>query len=110
MTHSVHINHAWDEDLTISPSEKADIKDAKAYGASTARGIAQAKALGQPFFLSINISDPHKPFWSQVRGGGEDPYIPSRILPDEVPVPGFLFEDPEVRQELALYYSRSSGR
>ena len=52
--------YAWDEDLTISPSgKKADIKDAKAYGASTARGIDQAKALGKPFFLSINISDPH---------------------------------------------------
>ena len=99
--------YAWDEDLTISPSgKKADIKDAKAYGASTARGIAKAKGLGQPFFLSINISDPHKPFWSKVRGGGEDPYIPSKIFTaDEVPVPGFLFDDPEVREELALYYS-----
>ena len=32
--------------------------------------------------------------------------MPSRIYnADEVPVPGFLFEDPEVREELALYYS-----
>jgi N-sulfoglucosamine sulfohydrolase len=99
--------YAWDDDLTISPSEKkAHIKDAKAYGESTSRGIENAGEAGKPFFLSINISDPHKPFWSEVRGGGEDPYVPSRIYnAEEVPVPGFLFEDPEVREELALYYS-----
>ena len=99
--------YGWDDDLTISPSgQKAHIKDAKAYGESTSRGIEIAKKSGKPFFLSINISDPHKPFWSQVRGGGEDPYVPSRIYTaEEVPVPGFLFEDPEVREELALYYS-----
>jgi len=97
----------WDEDLTsLEDGSKAHIKDAKSYGESTARGIANAKKQGKPFFLSVNISDPHKPFWSQVRGGGEDPYIPSRIFTaDEVPVPGFLFEDEAVREELALYYS-----
>ena len=99
--------YAWDDDLTISPSgKKAHIKDARAYGESTSRGIENAGEAGKPFFLSINISDPHKPFWSEVRGGGEDPYVPSRIYnAEEVPVPGFLFEDPEVREELALYYS-----
>ena len=67
---------------------------------------SQMPRSSKPFFLSVNISDPHKPFWSQVRGGGEDPYKPSRIFTaDEVPVPGFLFEDEAVREELALYYS-----
>jgi len=97
----------WDEDLTsLEDGSKAHIKDAKSYGDSTARGIANAKKQGKPFFLSVNISDPHKPFWSQVKGGGKDPYKPSRIFTaDEVPVPGFLFEDGAVREELALYYS-----
>jgi N-sulfoglucosamine sulfohydrolase len=97
----------WDADLTtLEDGSKAHIKDAKSYGESTARGIANARKQGKPFFLSVNISDPHKPFWSQVRGGGEDPYKPSRIFTaDEVPVPGFLFEDQAVREELALYYS-----
>jgi N-sulfoglucosamine sulfohydrolase len=99
--------YAWDDDLTILPNgEKAHMKDAKSFGESTTRGINKANELDKPFFLSINISDPHKPFWSQVRGGGRDPHVPSRIFKaDEVPVPGFLFEDPEVREELALYYS-----
>ena len=56
--------YAWDEDLTIrSDGKKEHIKDVKSYGRSTARGIAEAKAAGKPFFLNINISDPHKPFW-----------------------------------------------
>jgi len=99
--------YAWDEDLTILPDGgKAHLKDASSYGESTARGIATAKKAGKPFFLSVNISDPHKPFWTQVRGGNEDPHVPSRIFKaDEVPVPGFLFDDPQVREELALYYS-----
>ena len=99
--------YAWDEDLTILPDgEKAHVKDIASYGESTARGIANAKKAGKPFFLSVNISDPHKPFWSQVRGGKEDPHVPSRIFQgNEVPVPGFLFDDPQVREELALYYS-----
>jgi len=99
--------YAWDEDLTNLPDGgKAHLKDANSYGESTARGIANAKKAGKPFFLSVNISDPHKPFWSQVRGGKEDPHVPSRIFKaNEVPVPGFLFDDPKVREELALYYS-----
>ena len=43
--------YAWDDDLTISPSgERAHIKDAKAYGASTSRGIEKAKKAGKPSF------------------------------------------------------------
>ena len=42
-------------------------------------------------------------------GGGEtiaDPHPPSRVFePDEPPIPGFLFDDPVVRKELAHYYS-----
>ena len=58
----------WDDDLTtLEDGSKAHIKDAKSYGESTARGIANAKKQAKPFFLSVNISDPHKPFWSQVR-------------------------------------------
>jgi len=96
---------AWDIELeTLADGSKAHIKDQKSYHYSTADGIARAKAAGKLFCLNINISDPHKPFYSE--GKGTDPYLPSRIFsPDEVPVPGFLFEDSQVREELALYYS-----
>jgi N-sulfoglucosamine sulfohydrolase len=46
--------YGWDDDLTISPSgQKAHIKDAKAYGESTSRGIEIAKKSGKAF-LSIH--------------------------------------------------------
>ncbi len=99
--------YAWDADLdTLPDGSKGHIKDPKSYGISTTDGIARAKATGKPFCLVVNISDPHKPFWSKSKGGGKDPYTPSRIFKaNEVPVPGFLFDDPQVREELALYYS-----
>lgn len=83
-------------------------KDAASYFDSTQQGIAASKRAGKPFFLNVNISDPHKPFYG-VTGRGEpfdDPHRPSRVYTaDEVPVPGYLFDDPVVRTELAHYYS-----
>ena len=61
-----------------------------------------------PFCLMINISDPHKPFYGMNNQQVEfdDPNTPSRVFTaDEVPVPGFLFDEPDVRKELAHYYS-----
>lgn len=92
----------WDDDLTKrEDGRKEHLKDVESYHRATARGIAEANAQGKPFCLSINVSDPHKPFWYH-----DDPYRPTRIFRgDEVPVPGFLFDDPVVRAELGLYYS-----
>jgi N-sulfoglucosamine sulfohydrolase len=56
----------------------------------------------------INIADPHKPFHAENQKGETipDPHTPSRVFtPDEVPIPGFLFDDPVVSKELAHYYS-----
>ena len=95
--------YAWDANLdTLPDGTKAHLKDVQSYGAATTAGIAQAKAAKKPFCLVVNISDPHKPFWK----GPNDPHKPSRIYTaDEVPIPGFLFDDPQVREELALYYT-----
>ena len=94
--------YAWDADLTTGPTgRKLHIKDVQSYGDCTLRGINAAKAAGKPFCLNINISDPHKPFWKP-----NDPHKVSRVFqPAEVPIPGFLFDHPDVRKELALYYS-----
>ena len=97
----------WDANLdTLPDGTKAHFKNADSFGVSTSDGIQKAKDAGKPFCLIVNISDPHKPFWSQVKGGQKDTNIPSRIFKsEEMPVPGFLFDDPKVREELALYYS-----
>ena len=101
--------YAWDAVLDESEDgRRYHVKDPASYGESTRRGIELAQQAEKPFCLLVNISDPHKPFYSE-RGrgaGGEDPYVPTRVFTaDEVPVPGFLFEDPAIRQVLALYYS-----
>lgn len=99
----------YDWDLVIGQGEeKKDyhIKDADAYFRSTAKGIAASKKEDKPFCLLINISDPHLPFyrWNR-RQEMEDPYVPSQLYtPEEIPVPGYLPDTPNVRKELAHYY------
>lgn len=100
--------YAWDEDLTIIDGKKQDAKNAQSYYDSTRRGIELAKAAEKPFCLNINISDPHKPFYAMGKQGAvvPDNNVPSHIFkPEEVPIPGFLFDHPDVRLELAHYYS-----
>lgn len=104
-----HPYPGWDSDLTIAPNGKGrDIKAAKSYADAMNQGISAARESDQPFCLMMNISDPHKPFYAMKNKGEiwDDPNVPSRVFtPDEVPIPGYLFDDPRVRLELAHYYS-----
>lgn len=96
----------WDIDLR--EEKRDDVKNAASWGRAASRGIEEAKKAGKPFCLLLNIADPHKPFYGEGRKGQnfEDPNLPSRVFkPEEIPVPGFLPDDPVVRKELALYYS-----
>lgn len=79
------------------------------YGVRTAEFLAQAKQSGKPFFLMANSHDPHRPF-----AGSEDEvkkfygyntYASRVYKPEEAWVPGFLPDLPDVRKELAQYYS-----
>lgn len=70
--------------------------------------LRRAKKEGKPFFHNVNCYDPHRPFIG-MKGpddlaGGEPP---SRwIKAEEVTeVPGFLEDLPEIRRELAGYYT-----
>jgi N-sulfoglucosamine sulfohydrolase len=59
----------------------------------------------QPFFLMANAHDPHDPYQAE---GSNEPLVEratsSRIYkPDEVTVPGFVPDLPEVREEMAAY-------
>ncbi|MCA9047826.1 MAG: sulfatase [Planctomycetaceae bacterium] len=100
--------YAWDLVLDEIDGDRQHIKDVQSYYRSAARGIEAAGKAGKPFCLLINVSDPHKPFYG-MNGSQtvvDDPHVPSRIFsPDEVPIPGFLFDHPSVRLELAHYYS-----
>ena len=95
----------WDIILDQLPDgTTAHPKNVQSYYLSTQHGISSARKAGKPFCLNLNISDPHKPFWNE--DGQPEVNKPSRVYTAaEVPVPGFLFDDPAVRAELALYYS-----
>jgi N-sulfoglucosamine sulfohydrolase len=95
--------YPWDANLDLDENgKKYHLKDVASYGASTSEGIRQAKEAGKPFCLLVNISDPHKPFYS----GKNDRHQPSRVFAaNEVPVPRFLPSDDVIRKELAFYYS-----
>lgn len=55
-----------------------------------------------PFFLTVGFIDPHR---DQTRAGFGDPCGPDPVFaPEEVSVPPFLTDLPEVREELAAYY------
>lgn len=89
------------EDDTISrhPSKLAEV---------TRQIIRSAREQGRPFFHNVHCYDPHRPFIG-INGpadlaGGEPP---SRwIKPEEITeVPCFLEDLPEIRRELAAYYT-----
>lgn len=99
----------WDRVLDDhAPGGRPHRKDARSYGLSVTDGIASARAANKPFFLLINVADPHLPFFGLDKKGHpvEDPHIPSRIYQaSDVEVPGFLPDHPVVREELAHYFS-----
>jgi len=69
----------------------------------------QAKQDGKPFFLMANSHDPHRPFYGNDKykyGSANGPEVPSRVFkPDEIVVPGFLPDIPDVRLEISEYFS-----
>ncbi len=81
--------------------------------------LSSAKEAGKPFFINVNITDPHRPF-AGVRGAGEEEEGGKRkrvkkneaaatTVPiystNDVIVPPFLEDIPDVRKEVAHYFS-----
>ncbi len=67
--------------------------------------FARSKKEGKPFYFMVNSHDPHRPFHNPERPmkSAEEP---SRLFtPEEVPVPSYLTDLPEVRKELSHYYN-----
>lgn len=111
------INKIADTNPSPEASRYWDVRDnfdgaqkysARAYGERSAAVIDQAKKRGQPFYLVVNIADPHKPNFNdpQATSAGADAYAPSRIITEaEVTIPGFLPELPRIRRDVRNYYN-----
>ena len=98
--------YAWDivEQKTTPPGAA---RSGKGFYDFTTRAIRMSREAKKPFYLNVNISDPHKPFYGEARSrqAGYDEFPPSRVYrEDEVPIPGFLPNLPVVRTEIKQYY------
>lgn len=63
---------------------------------------------GRPFYCVVNIADPHKPFYDDPAGvkQGFNKFAPSRRYEvEDVEIPGFLPENPEIHEEICNYYN-----
>ena len=99
-------NYAWDEVINIRG--KGMLKNAEAVGEATLAFIRKSQSEGKPFYLIMNITDPHHPLFGSKASqkSGYDLYPPSHVYtPEEIVVPGFLPDLPGVRDEVAQYYS-----
>lgn len=96
----------WDYCIRTHCPEKGQGRDPKEYYKHTKEFLQLAKSEGKSFFLMTNSHDPHRPFaGSQEEAEDFGCTLPfdRKILPEEVDIPGFLPELPEVRQEVAEY-------
>lgn len=81
-------------------------RDPQKYYEYSKEFFQQAKREGKPFFLMANSHDPHRPFAGSEGSQALNYPSPSRTFrADEVKVPGFLPDLPDVRKEMAQYHS-----
>jgi len=99
-------------DLAKTPQELGQGRNPQLYHDFAKQFLERAKTEGKPFFLMANSHDPHRPFHgsqqerSRFKTARDEIPAPSRVYrSDEVEVPGFLPDIPEVRKEVAQYYS-----
>jgi N-sulfoglucosamine sulfohydrolase len=100
----------WDDQQDIG--DLGHGRDPEKYGDYAEQFFSRAKGESRPFFLMANAHDPHRPFVGSeqeaARFGDDVAWIPppsATFRPEEVVVPGFLPDIPDVRLEIAQYYN-----
>ena len=105
-------------DVVVDAGQLGAGRDPKLFYQHAKAFFEQAKAQGKPFFLMANSQDPHRPFPRSAqqqqktagkegtpRRAGSSPGVTRVIRPEEVEVPGFLPDIPDVREEVAQYFT-----
>lgn len=106
----------YEWDTAITEGESGFGRDVPFFKKAVGEIITTAKRNNQPWFLMANSNDPHRPFYDSAaelanakikafREQGRLSRASRTYRPEEVVVPGFLPDLPEVRGELAEYYS-----
>lgn len=123
--HAGYLNGILGKEIHLKPTEKffwdyyireGDLasglgigRDPDLYYQYALEFFKKSKKEEKPFFLMANSHDPHRPFAGsdqEKRLWGEDlPVVTRTILPSEVDVPAFLPDLPEIRKEIAEYYT-----
>lgn len=95
----------WDISTTIKGGNK---RSATEYQVLFDNFLKKAKKKNKPFYCVVNIADPHKPFFNDPKSkkNGFDKFKPSKIYNlDDVEVPEFLPDTPEIKQQVLNYYN-----
>jgi N-sulfoglucosamine sulfohydrolase len=98
------IDFKWDyvyyqKDLGLGRSPSLYYKRTKEF-------FESCKALDKPFYFMVNSDDPHRPYFNPEEGLSRGMEYPSRTYrPNEIQVPGFVPDLPDVRRELSYYYN-----
>ncbi|MGC6567235.1 MAG: sulfatase [Akkermansiaceae bacterium] len=67
--------------------------------------LARCKKENKPFYFMVNSHDPHRPFHNPAKAN-KNWSTPSKLYsPDDVVVPSYLTDLPEVREEISHYYN-----
>jgi N-sulfoglucosamine sulfohydrolase len=101
--------------------DKAVMEETTSMGRDIPANIAALEGIiedagSKPWFIMMNFNDPHRPFYDSEYERQHEKFAalrkqgtmstPSKVFtPDEIRVPGFLPNLPEVRREMAEYYS-----
>lgn len=104
----------YDWDCALREDSTGRGRDIPYQGKAVAKIISDAG--DKPWFIMMNFNDPHRPFHNDDYKALSDRYKdlhdngklsrPSKVYqPDEITVPGFLPDLPQVREEMAAYYS-----
>ncbi len=113
-------------DVVVEAAALGNGRSPKLYYEAAKQFFEKAKSEGKPFFLMANSQDPHRPFpgseprpvqkagkkaseKAAKRAAQKEAAVVagvSRVIqPDEVEVPGFLPDLPDVRREVAQYFT-----
>ena len=102
----------WDRIITSSDLWRGRSPDL--FYRQTLNLFNEAKKSGRPFFLMANSEDPHRPFpgseqekkrSQRLEENQAFPTAGRYFKPDEVEIPGFLPDLPDIRTEVAEYFT-----